>query len=96
MRKITTFFKKFQQFKKRSFLESACSFYFGLIFGNLFGTLLKNTIVWNGTVFGGMILFLEFLNSLLYQKKTVLLRLLKNVQIGLLLGLLIDAFKVGS
>nr|AYC64136.1 hypothetical protein Ycf20 [Johnson-sea-linkia profunda] len=110
MRQATTFFKKCQQFKKHYFLESACSFYFGLIFGNLFGTFLnflRNEIVWDGTVLIIIILFFEFFNYLIYKKKQGSFRLpfvskrhglviLKNFQIGILLGLFIDAFKVGS
>ena len=101
MRQITTFFKKIQQLKKRSFLESACSFYFGLIFGNLFGTFLRNEIVWNGAVLITMIFFFEFFNYLIYQRKKIqvsfkLKSIIKNFQIGSLLGLFIDAFKVGS
>nr|AYC64434.1 hypothetical protein Ycf20 [Pseudochlorodesmis sp. HV01306b] len=105
MKQTTNFFKKFfKQFKKQDLLESACSFYFGLIFGNLFGTFLnflRNEIVWDGTVLILIILVFEFLNSLIYQKKKIKASLrcfliLKNFQIGLLLGLFIDAFKVGS
>nr|YP_009518896.1 hypothetical protein Ycf20 [Boodleopsis pusilla]AYC64868.1 hypothetical protein Ycf20 [Boodleopsis pusilla] len=104
MRQTITFFKKCQQLKKHYFLESACSFYFGLIFGNLFGTFLnflRNEIVWDGTVLLIIILFFEFFNYCIYKKNPIkgsfrCLILLKNFQIGILLGLFIDAFKVGS
>lgn len=98
--------KKRQQIllKERYFLESACSFYSGLIFGNLSGiflNFLKNKIVWDGIVLIIIILFFELLNYLIYNKKQIkgsfrFFVILKNFQIGALLGLFIDAFKVGS
>ena len=92
--KKTFFSKNFHN----SFLESACSFYFGLIIGNLFGTFLnflRKKIVWDGMLLLLIVFFFEFFNFLIY-KKSVKKPFLKNLQIGLLFGFFIDAFKVGS
>ena len=125
------FLSKVQNFSNY-FLESACSFYLGFILGNLFGTFLtffRNQILWDGILLMTIILLFEFLNFIIYKKKSPLgpfywsapkktgLRgeeppprgnpsskfqnkklfiILKNLQIGLLFGLFIDAFKVGS
>ena len=95
------------------FLESACSFYLGFIIGNLFGTFLnflRNKIIWDGIILIIVIIFFEFLNYIIYNKKRFavqvpsilkfqnkkLLIIFKNIQIGILFGLFIDAFKVGS
>ena len=114
MKQTNIFFQKWNQFKKtffsknfifnNYFLESACSFYFGLIIGNLFGTFLnflRNKIVWDGMLLLIIVLFFEFFNFLIYKKSVVsqykkLFLLLKNFQIGILFGFFIDAFKVGS
>ena len=81
-------------------LESIFSFYLGLIIGNL----LRTKIAWF------LIFFFEFLNFVIYSPFTQigssgvrssmqykkLLMVLKNIQIGILLGFFLDAFKVGS
>nr|AYC64768.1 hypothetical protein Ycf20 [Boodleopsis sp. FL1161] len=101
MKQLLFLVKKRQQLKNYFFLKSACSFYFGLICGNLFGTFLnflRNEIVWDGTVLIILILFFDFINFLVYKKKfqELYLTVVKNYQIGILIGLFIDAFKVGS
>ena len=75
-------------------IESIFSFYLGLIIGNL----LRTKIAWF------LIFFFEFLNFVIYsplafstsKKYKKLLMVLKNIQIGILLGFFLDAFKVGS
>lgn len=94
------------------FLESACSFYLGFIIGNIFGTFLnflRNKIIWDGIILIIIIFFFEFLNFIIYNQKQLapplsipkfmnkrLLIIFKNLQIGILFGFFIDAFKVGS
>lgn len=86
------------------FLAAACSLYFGFVIGNLFGTFLiflRNTIIWDGMSLIFIILFLEIINSIIYniklkKKRFLFFLILRNFQIGLLLGFFIDAFKVGS
>ena len=101
------FLTKIRNFYK-FFLESSCSFYLGFLIGNLFGTFLnflRNKIIWDGIILLIIILFFEFINFIIYKKKNFitsifqnkkLLIILKNLQIGILLGFFIDAFKVGS
>ena len=94
--------KKFFSKSKNFFLESICGFYFGFVIGNLFGTFLsflRNKIAWDGTILLFLILFFEVVNFIIYKKKILnkkLLIFIKNIQIGVLLGFFIDAFKVGS
>lgn len=79
-----TFFNQFSQIlnlivikierAKAQFLESACSFYLGFIIGNLFGTfldLLRNQMIWDGLILITIILFFEFINFIIYNKKQV-------------------------
>nr|YP_009472814.1 hypothetical protein [Caulerpa manorensis]ARO74509.1 hypothetical protein [Caulerpa manorensis]ARR28384.1 hypothetical chloroplast RF20 [Caulerpa okamurae] len=107
-------FKNFLNLKKRkylfSFFQSSCSFYFGLICGNLFGTFLVfiRTLIgnWDGLILLFLILFFEFLNIQTIKisnkktqfalKRTRVIIIIQNIQLGLLLGFFIDAFKVGS
>lgn len=116
-KKSTNFLKKWKKkfFSKRKnfsndFLQSTCSFYFGFVLGNLFGTFLnflRNKIVWDGMILFITILFLELMNFLIYNPKNFrkstlklnyrkILIVFKNFQIGTLFGLFLDAFKVGS
>ena len=71
-------------------LESIVSFYLGLIIGNL----LRTKIAWF------LIFIFEFLNFIIYSPSLTInqkvLTILKNIQIGILLGFFLDAFKVGS
>nr|YP_009306350.1 hypothetical protein [Caulerpa cliftonii]AOP19254.1 hypothetical protein [Caulerpa cliftonii] len=106
--------KKRFNFKKKIFifyfLESCCSFYLGLIFGNLFGTILVFIKIWDGIILFFLIGFFEYLNFKIYNKSLNQLKrlrpsnpilkrthkMIQNIQLGLLLGFFIDAFKVGS
>nr|AYC63924.1 hypothetical protein Ycf20 [Flabellia petiolata] len=89
-------------FPKGRFLISVCYFYLGFVLGNLFGTFLnffRNKIIWDGAILFIIILIFETLNFFIYNRKLLnkkLLIILKNIQIGILLGFFIDAFKVGS
>nr|YP_009519437.1 hypothetical protein Ycf20 [Rhipiliopsis peltata]AYC65509.1 hypothetical protein Ycf20 [Rhipiliopsis peltata] len=86
----------------KNFLESICTFYISFLIGNSFGTFLifmRKKIIWDGAILILLILFFELLNSIIYKKKNwnkKLLIIFKNIQIGILLGFFIDAFKVGS
>ena len=107
-----TRFQNIFLFKKSTFfdyfLESSCSFYFGFLCGNLFGTFLiflRSRVVWDGVLFFFLMLCFEFLNFFIYKRIRYRLFttptrfgvcILKNFQTGMLLGFFIDAFKVGS
>lgn len=70
---------------------------FGFYLGNIFSTCLPifmNFFLWNGLATVFVILFIEFL-SYLYYKYNIPLTF-NYFKIGFLLGLFIDAFKVGS
>lgn len=119
-KKPTNFFRKWNQWEKKffskrknfsnDFLKSTCSFYFGFVIGNLFGTFLnflRNKIFWDGMILLIIISFLELINFFIYNTKHFrksifklnyrkILIVFKNFQIGTLFGLFIDAFKVGS
>lgn len=81
-KKPTNLFRKWNQWQKKlfsknknfsnDFLKSTCSFYFGFVIGNLFGTflnLLRNKIVWDGIILFMIILLLELMNFLIYNPK---------------------------
>lgn len=99
---LKIFIKKFLKKVKNYFLESICSFYLGFYLGNLFSSLLnniRNKIIWDGIILLIIIYILETFNYIIYLKKfknKKLLIILKSLQIGILLGFFIDAFKVGS
>ena len=119
-KKPTNFFRKWNQWEKKffskrkkfsnDFLESTCSFYFGFVIGNLFGTFLnflRNKIFWDGMILFITLVFLELMNFIIYNPKNFrkltfqlnyrkILIVFKNFQIGTLFGLFLDAFKVGS
>ena len=81
---------------KNNFLESLCVFYLSFLIGNSFGTFLiflREKVFWDGVVLILFIFFFEFLNFLIYKKKA---SWLINLQLGILFGFFIDAFKVGS
>ena len=85
-------------------------FIIGNLFGT-FLDLLRNKIIWDGIILITIIFFFEFLNFIIYNKKKLVggeavarskfpnkkrQIILKNLQIGILFGFFIDAFKVGS
>ncbi len=92
--------------KKIQFLKSNLDFLFkwffiGFIFGNIFGSFLiflRKWILWDGLVIFFVLLILETINYIfLYKIKRKSSRsLIISIRIGLLLGFLIDAYKVGS
>ena len=75
-------------------------------FGNLFATVLnqlRNYLNWDPLIFLFFIIVIEKLNSIIYSKTKnfnkllfYFLKFLNSLKIGFLLGLFIDAFKVGS
>nr|BBD21657.1 hypothetical chloroplast RF20 [Poropsis sp. ID1_4] len=76
-------------------------FFFSFLIGNLFGTFLnflRNLFIWDGIIFVIILILFEIINFIIYNKVSnqVLTKDLKNLQFGLLLGFLIDAYKVGS
>nr|AYC65778.1 hypothetical protein Ycf20 [Udotea sp. TZ0819] len=79
-----------------------CYFSFGFLIGNLFGTFLvflRNQFLWDGIVLLIILILFEILNFLIANTRFIsqfFKKILKSVQIGILLGFFIDAFKVGS
>lgn len=79
------------------FFRSLGLFYLSFLIGNAFGTFLiflRKIILWDGAILILLILFFEFLNFLIYKKKAK--KFWIHIQLGILLGFFIDAFKVGS
>ncbi len=74
-------------------------------FGNVFALLLEGLrqyFRWDPLILLFFLIFLEIINFFVYSKNIYLLQFVKikkffnSLKIGLLLGLFIDAFKVGS
>lgn len=84
-------------------------FIIGNLFGT-FLNFIRNKMIWDGMILMTIIFVFEFLNFIIYNKTQFsdfyklkpkfqnkkLLIILKNLQIGILFGFFIDAFKVGS
>ena len=77
----------------------------GFLVGNVFGTFL-NTLrlffIWDGFIIVILIGLLELLNSIVYHAKKsivfsqVVIQFINFFKIGLMIGVFVDAFKVGS
>lgn len=72
----------------------------GFFFANILSTIPAQTGDWN-IMSGSIIITLnEIANKRIYKKKQVgkplFLQLLNNVKIGIIYGLFVDAFKLGS
>ena len=109
--KLSQFFsfisKKFKKLKK-NFLPFLFFLFAGFFFGNLFGTFvdsIRKLNVADSILILFLILFNEFINFIIYsnyRKKNVTLIKSKKFnfgnafKIGILLGIFIDSFKVGS
>nr|YP_009519241.1 hypothetical protein Ycf20 [Caulerpa verticillata]AYC65140.1 hypothetical protein Ycf20 [Caulerpa verticillata] len=114
--RFLTKLKKILTLKKTTFLfyflECCCSFYFGLIFGNLFGTFLNFFRVFLGDslILLCLILCFELFNISIIKTKysqssdivnkenkiAKAIIIIQNIQLGVLLGFFVDSFKVGS
>lgn len=73
------------------------SFFFGNLF-NLFFKDLKNILIWEPLILFFILILLELINVIIYTIKRPFYykKLLNSFKMGLLLGLFVDAFKVGS
>lgn len=101
--------KNFSNYFLESACSFYLGFIIGNLFGT-FLNFLRNKIIWDGIILIIIIFFFEFLNFIIYHKKQLapqepsipkfmnkkLFIILKNLQIGILFGFFIDAFKVGS
>lgn len=102
MLRLIKFLKIFIKKIKNYSSESIFNFYLGFFLGNLFSNLLnniRNKIIWDGIILLIIVYILETFNYTIYKKNPKnkkLPSILKSLQIGILLGFFIDAFKVGS
>nr|YP_009394512.1 hypothetical protein [Vertebrata thuyoides]ARW63074.1 hypothetical protein [Vertebrata thuyoides] len=79
---------------------SVLSFMLGFFFANILSTIPAQTGDWN-IMSGAIIVTLnEIINKIIYKKYKIqqiaLLQLLNNIKIGIIYGLFVDAFKLGS
>nr|ARW60569.1 hypothetical protein [Polysiphonia sp.] len=79
---------------------SILSLMLGFFFANILSTIPAQTGDWN-VMSGSIIVALnELLNKFIYKirniDKFLLLKLINNVKIGIIYGLFVDAFKLGS
>lgn len=109
--KLNQFFdfiiKKFIKLKS-NFLSFLFLLFAGFFFGNLFGTLvdsIRNFNIADSALILLLILFNEFINFIIYNDdrkkingsdKSKQYNFLNAFKIGVLLGIFIDSFKVGS
>nr|YP_009398217.1 hypothetical protein [Thaumatella adunca]ARW67403.1 hypothetical protein [Thaumatella adunca] len=72
----------------------------GFFFANILSTVPAQTGDWNIMSGAIIVTFNELLNKIIYKKKYInkilLLSLLNNIKIGIIYGLFVDAFKLGS
>nr|YP_009654336.1 hypothetical protein [Pleurostichidium falkenbergii]QCH39623.1 hypothetical protein [Pleurostichidium falkenbergii] len=66
----------------------------------MLSTIPAQTGDWNIMSGSIVVTFNEFINQLIYKKKYInkllLLKLINNIKIGIIYGLFVDAFKLGS
>nr|YP_009395347.1 hypothetical protein [Polysiphonia infestans]ARW64327.1 hypothetical protein [Polysiphonia infestans] len=79
---------------------SVLSFMLGFFFANILSTIPAQTGEWN-VISGSIIVTLnEITNKKIYGNKTMkkylLIQLSNNIKIGIIYGLFVDAFKLGS
>nr|YP_009392019.1 hypothetical protein [Periphykon beckeri]ARW60367.1 hypothetical protein [Periphykon beckeri] len=72
----------------------------GFFFANILSTIPAQTGDWN-IMSGSIIVSLnELINQLIYKKKYIdnclFIKLVNNIKIGIIYGLFVDAFKLGS
>nr|YP_009397609.1 hypothetical protein [Dipterosiphonia australica]ARW66795.1 hypothetical protein [Dipterosiphonia australica] len=72
----------------------------GFFFANILSTIPAQTGEWNIMSASILVTFNEIINKFLYRKKKLdhlfILRLVNNIKIGIIYGLFVDAFKLGS
>jgi hypothetical protein len=72
---IQLFFFKFEEkflFLQKIFSIALFSLFFGFLIANIFGSflnVLRNFIIWDGFIILFLILFIEFINSIIYNNK---------------------------
>ncbi len=79
---------------------SILSLMLGFFFANILSTTPAQTGEWNIMSGSIIVTFNEVINKLIYKKKYtekfLILNLINNVKIGIIYGLFVDAFKLGS
>nr|YP_009394091.1 hypothetical protein [Rhodomela confervoides]ARW62653.1 hypothetical protein [Rhodomela confervoides] len=72
----------------------------GFFFANILSTIPAQTGEWNIMSGAVIVTFNELLNKVVYKKsnidKVVIISLINNIKIGIIYGLFVDAFKLGS
>jgi len=113
--KLKVYLKRKNSFFKEVFSFALFTLFFGFLIGNLFGTFLntiRSFILWDGFIIFIILIIMEFLNFLLYNKakrffvifqrisyysnNQIIWKSLNYLKIGIMFGFFIDAFKVGS
>jgi cytochrome c biogenesis protein CcdA len=113
--KLKVYLKRKNSFFKEVFSFALFTLFFGFLIGNLFGTFLntiRSFILWDGFIIFIILVIMEFLNFLLYNKakrffvifqrtsyysnNQIIWKSLNYLKIGIMFGFFIDAFKVGS
>jgi cytochrome c biogenesis protein CcdA len=113
--KLKIYLKRKNSFFKEVFSFALFTLFFGFLIGNLFGTFLntiRSFILWDGFIIFIILVIMEFLNFLLYNKakrfsvifqrisyysnNQIIWKSLNYLKIGIMFGFFIDAFKVGS
>nr|YP_009399886.1 hypothetical protein [Tolypiocladia glomerulata]ARW69705.1 hypothetical protein [Tolypiocladia glomerulata] len=79
---------------------SILSFMLGFFFANILSTIPAQTGEWNIMSGSIIVTFNEIINKKIYKdtniNKYIAIQLINNIKIGIIYGLFVDAFKLGS
>nr|YP_009398013.1 hypothetical protein [Gredgaria maugeana]ARW67199.1 hypothetical protein [Gredgaria maugeana] len=79
---------------------SILSLMLGFFFANILSTIPAQTGDWSVVSSSIIITLNELINKFIYTKKNIneflILKLINNIKIGIIYGLFVDAFKLGS
>nr|ARW69286.1 hypothetical protein [Polysiphonia sp.] len=82
------------------FETSILSFILGFFIANIISTVPAQTGDWNIMSGSIIVTFNELINKFIYKIKNidnlVTIRLINNIKVGIIYGLFVDAFKLGS